>query len=75
MVDDIERKCLEDIKGMLENYMKLVDDLSKMGSKKVNELNIDEALIKIIESIWIIENRFYDTEVKKAKQIASGDVE
>jgi len=74
MVDDIERKCLEDIKGMLENYMKLVEDLSKMGSKKVNELNIDEALIKIIESIWIIENRFYDIEVKKAKQIASGDV-
>jgi len=67
-MNEIEQKCLDDIKGLFENYMQLVADLSKMDLKEVNELDINEPLIKIMESIKTILNRFYDMEIKKIKE-------
>jgi predicted nucleic acid-binding Zn-ribbon protein len=73
-MNEIEQKCLDDIKGLFENYMELVADLSKMDLKEVNELNINEPLIKILESINVILNRFYDIEIKKIKEREQGAV-
>ena len=67
-MNEIEQKCLDDIKGLFENYMQLVADLSKMGSNEVIELDIKESLIKIMEGIGTILNRFYDIEIKKIKE-------
>jgi len=50
---------------LFENYMQLVADLSKMDSNEVIELDINEPLIKIMESIKTILNRLYDVEIKK----------
>ena len=67
-MDEIEQKCIDDIKGLFENYTQLVADLSKMGSNEVIELDIKESLIKIMEGIGTILNRFYDIEIKKIKE-------
>jgi len=71
-MDEIKQKyldeCLDDIKGLFENYMQLVADLSRMGSNEVIELDIDEPLIKIMEGIGAILNRFYDIKIKKIKE-------
>jgi len=67
-MDEIIQKCLDDIKGLFENYTQLVADLSKMGSNEVIELDIKESLIKIMEGIGTILNRFYDIEIKKIKE-------
>jgi len=66
-MNEEERRCLEDIKGMLKNYGKLVFDLSKMDSAELQELNVTEGMVLIGMGIWTIENRFYDMKVKKAK--------
>ena len=66
-MNEEERRCLEDIKGMLKNYGKLVFDLSKMDSAELQELDINEGMSLIGAGIWIVLNRFYDVEVKKAK--------
>jgi len=73
-MNKIEQKCLDDIKGLFENYMQLVADLSKMDLKEVNELDINEPLIKILESINVILKRFYDIEIKKIKEREQGAV-
>jgi len=70
MNEDIEQKCLEDIKGLIENYGKLIRDLSKMESAERQELNVTEGMALIGMGIWTIENRFYDMKVKKAKSDA-----
>jgi len=67
-MDEIEQKCIDDIKGLFEDYTQLVADLSKMGSNEVIELDIKESLIKIMEGIGTILNRFYDIEIKKIKE-------
>jgi len=67
-MNDIEQKCLDNIKGMFENYMELVANLSKMDLKEINELDINEPLIKILDNIKVILNRFYDIEIKKIKE-------
>jgi len=67
-MDEIKQKCLDDIKGLFENYMQLVADLSKMDSNEVIELDINEPLIKIMENIKTILNRLYDVEIKKIKE-------
>jgi len=67
-MDEIIQKCLDDIKGLFENYMQLVADLSKMGSNEVIELDINEPLIKIMEGIGAILNRLYNIEIKKIKE-------
>ena len=67
-MNDIEQKCFDNIKGMFENYMELVANLSKMDLKEINELDINEPLIKILDNIKVILNRFYDIEIKKIKE-------
>ena len=67
-MDEIKQKCLDDIKGLFENYMQLVADLSKMGLNEVIELDINEPLIKIMESIKTILNRLYNIEIKKIEE-------
>ena len=66
-MSEIEQKCLEDIKGLIDNYGKLIRDLSKMESAERQELNVTEGMALIGMGIWTIENRFYDMKVKKAK--------